>query len=147
MGVSSLTSAVRPQPITTGRRGSFPSRRGERRWRRETWPSPRAAGRRGKPSSCRRRDARLLWTTLLLAHRRLENAPVPHILPSHFPLSYVLTFVPSALVWSSFPAKQKSCANAADLLTKTAEFSNTNTTDKLMYLVLQIQNVPVKPIP
>lgn len=76
-----------------GRRGSCPSRWEERRRRRETWPSRRAAGRRGKPSSCRRKDARPLWTTILQAHRRLDNAPLPHFtpLPSCF-LSFLLWY-------------------------------------------------------
>lgn len=73
LGALFSTSAMRPQPITMGRRGSYPSPLQERRQQRESWPSRRAAERRGKLSLCRRKDAPLLWTTLPLAPRRLEN--------------------------------------------------------------------------
>lgn len=73
LGALFSTSAVCPQPVTMGRRGSCPSPRQERRQQRGSWPSRRAAGRRGKLSLCRRKDARLLSTTLLLAPHRLDN--------------------------------------------------------------------------
>ena len=68
-----LTSAVRPQPITMGRGGSYSSLQEARRQQRESWPSRRAAGRKGKLSLCRRKGARQRSTTLLLAPRRLDN--------------------------------------------------------------------------
>lgn len=90
LGALFSTSALRPQPITMGRRGSYPSPLQERRQQRESWPSRRAAGRRGKLSLCRRKDAPLLWTTPPLAPRRLENT-------SLLPQSFILSLITSVL--------------------------------------------------